>query len=173
MQSLFFTLVAAFLICLFIRTGYELLKEARKIDAENKLVFAFIFSTMCVLWICWFCLCPLDPSAFEVPDSLRWIGLTLFIAGSILTLGALTQLRGVENIKRLVTTGLFAKIRHPMYLGFSVWIIGWSLYHHAFVSMIVGLVGIINVLYWRRLEESRLLVQHGEAYREYQKTTWF
>ncbi len=36
------------------------------------------------------------------------------------------QLKGLENINHLVTTGLFSKIRHPMYDGFILWILGWA-----------------------------------------------
>ena len=44
-----------------------------------------------------------------------------------------------------------------MYTGFVLWILGWSTYHGAIVSLAIGLVGIANILYWRRLEEARLL----------------
>jgi protein-S-isoprenylcysteine O-methyltransferase Ste14 len=98
--------------------------------------------------------------------------LVLVVIGVIFAVGALLQLRGLENIKHLVTSGLFKKIRHPMYAGFVLWILGWSTYHRAMVSLFVGLVGIANILFWRRLEEARLLAQHGEAYLEYRVTTW-
>jgi protein-S-isoprenylcysteine O-methyltransferase Ste14 len=173
MGGSYLILVVIFLVCLFLRTGYELLKEAGKIDPENKLIFGLIFSTMCLLWVSWFSLCPLDPSPVNLPEVLRWIGLGLFIGGMIFAVGALVQLRGVENIKHLVTSGLFAKIRHPMYTGFVLWILGWSIYHNAILSLFVGLIGIANILYWRRLEEARLLAQHGDTYQAYQLTTWF
>ena len=173
MVSSYLILVVVFLLCLLLRTGYELLKEAGKIDPENKLIFSLIFSAMCVLWVSWFSLCPLDPSLVNVPEAVRWIGLGLFIGGMIFAFGALVQLRGVENIKHLVTTGLFVKIRHPMYAGFVLWILGWSIYHNAILSLFVGLIGITNILYWRRLEEARLLAQYGDAYEQYRLRTWF
>jgi protein-S-isoprenylcysteine O-methyltransferase Ste14 len=173
MKNNYIFLIITFFVCLSLRTGYELLKEAGKINPENKLIFALIFTTMCALWVSWFILCPLDPILFNLPEMVRWSGLGLHIAGMILAVGALIQLRGLENIKHLVTTGFFIKIRHPMYTGFCLWIIGWSLYHNAFVSLIVGLIGIGNILYWRKLEEARLLRQFGETYHRYRLTTWF
>jgi protein-S-isoprenylcysteine O-methyltransferase Ste14 len=165
-------LAGAFVACLVIRTGYELLKEGRKIDPEDKRIFVLIFATMCALWACWFSLCPLDPFKINLPAAIQWSGLVLVVIGVIFAVGALLQLRGLENIKHLVTSGLFKKIRHPMYAGFVLWILGWSTYHRAMVSLFVGLVGIANILFWRRLEEARLLAQHGEAYLEYRVTTW-
>lgn len=173
MDTNYLILVVLFVVSLAIRSGYEYLKEAGKVNPESKLIFAFIFTTMCALWVSWFVLCPLDPYKVNLPDSVRWGGLALFVAGMILAIGALLQLRGVENIDHLVTTGLFTKIRHPMYTGFVLWILGWSIYHGAIVSLVIGLVGITNIFYWRRLEEARLLAQYGDKYRQYRLTTWF
>jgi protein-S-isoprenylcysteine O-methyltransferase Ste14 len=86
---------------------------------------------------------------------------------------ALIQLRGVENIDHLVSTGLFKKLRHPMYTGFILWIIGWGPYHSAILSLGIGLVGIAGILWWRHLEDVRLEVQFGSRYQQYRLTTWF
>ncbi len=173
MNDSYLLLVAVFLLCLVNRCVYELLKEAGKIDLENKPLFAFIFTSMCILWVSWFVLCPSDPRTIPLPAAVRWLGFAVFIAGTLLAVGALIQLRGVENIDHLVTTGLFRRLRHPMYVGFLSWIVGWSLYHAALTSFGVGLFGIACVLWWRHLEERRLLVQFGTAYQTYRETTWF
>ena len=162
-----------FLLSLVVRSVYELLKEARKINPESKPVFAIVFSAMCILWISWLSLCPADPSRLDLPGSARWIGLAVFMLGTILAVGALVQLRGVENINHLVTTGLFKKIRHPMYSGFISWFLGWSIYHSGVISLVIGLIGIVSVLWWRRLEERRLEIQFGGSYRQYRLATWF
>jgi protein-S-isoprenylcysteine O-methyltransferase Ste14 len=173
MNNDYFFFVVLFVVSLAIRSGYELLKEASKVNPESKLIFASIFTTMCGLWVFWFLLCPFDPYKVNLPDFVRWSGFTLFVAGMILAIGALLQLRGLENIDHLVTTGLYTKIRHPMYTGFVFWILGWSTYHGAIVSLAIGLIGIANILYWRRLEDTRLLAQYGDKYRQYRLTTWF
>jgi protein-S-isoprenylcysteine O-methyltransferase Ste14 len=150
-----------------------LLKEAGKIDLENKVIFLVIFSVMCALWISWFALCPVDPSPLALPDPLRWAALAIVIGGMIVAMGALMQLRGFENIDHLVTGGLFRRIRHPMYMGFISWIVGWSIFHGALISLAIGVPGIVSVLWWRRLEDARLDGQFGAAYQEYRRTTWF
>jgi len=173
MKSGFLIQALFFLLCLAFRSAYELLKESRKIDPENKLIFAVIFSSMCILWVSWFTLCPMDPFRIDLPGWLRWTCFGIFIAGSILAVGALVQLRGVENINHLVTAGLFKKLRHPMYAGFVSWIVGWSIYHGAILSLAIGLPGIASILWWRHLEEIRLERQFGDSYLRYRLTTWF
>lgn len=172
MNTEYLILVVLFLFCLILRSIYERLKESRKINTESKPIFAAIFSAMCLLWISWFSLCMVDPYRVELPKVIHWCGFAVFIAGMILAVGAFAQLRGVENIDHLVTTGLFKKLRHPMYAGFISWILGWSVYHGALVSLAIGLPGIASILWWRHLEEARLAVQFGNRYIQYRLTTW-
>ena len=60
-----------------------------------------------------------------------------------------------------------------MYVGFIFWIFGWAIYHGAAISLFVGLVAIVNILYWKTLEERELESIYGEIYLEYRKKTWF
>ncbi|HTP12555.1 MAG TPA: NnrU family protein [Bacteroidota bacterium] len=173
MNSDFLIPAGLFLVCNVARFAYEILKEAQKIDRESKAVFALILTAMLVLWISWFSLCPADPYRFDIGELWRRCGLALFLVGTILAVAALIQLRGVEHIDHLVTSGLFRKLRHPMYTGFLLWIVGWSMFHGAVLSLGIGLVGIANVLWWRHLEEVRLQAQFGTAYQQYRITTWF
>jgi protein-S-isoprenylcysteine O-methyltransferase Ste14 len=173
MENRYFLLIILFILCLMTRTGYELFKDSGKIDLENKSVFWIIFAVMCLLWVSWFGMCPIDPYQINLPVFLQWFGFSISLIGLILFLVAFFQLRGLENINHLVTTGLFSKLRHPMYTGFILWILGWSIYNTAPVSFAVGLLGIANILYWRYLEEVRLLAKYGEIYEQYKKTTWY
>jgi protein-S-isoprenylcysteine O-methyltransferase Ste14 len=165
--------LAIFLICNITRAVYEILKKAGKIDIKNKPLFAGIFTVMCLLWISWFYACPQDPLHLDLTAGIRWLGMGIFILGMVLAFGALFQLRGLENIDHLVTSGFFGKLRHPMYTGFMMWIVGWSLYHDAVISFFAGLICIGNILYWRCLEDSHLEKTYGELYTNYMKQTWF
>lgn len=173
MESRYALFVLLFLTSLGIRMLYEFLKEAHKVEPDNKPVVAIVFAAMCILWISWFSLCPLDPLPFDLPAVVRFSGLALFVAGLVLAFGALISLRGVEHIDHLVTTGIFSRLRHPMYTGFILWIFGWAFYHGAILSFIVGLPLMANIFFWRKLEESRLLIQFGEAYQQYRQASWF
>jgi protein-S-isoprenylcysteine O-methyltransferase Ste14 len=125
------------------------------------------------MWVSWFNMAPLDSWHLALPSIVRWIGLGVVIVGMGLAVGAFIQLRGLENIDHLVTAGLFSKLRHPMYTGFVLWILGWAVFHDAVTSLIVGFVGIGNILYWRRLEDENLENMYGESYRKYRQETWF
>ncbi len=166
-------LLVLFLVCLLIRNTYELLKNKGAAFAESKGVFILVLIAMLLLWLSWFAMCPRDPLGFTLPESLHWLGLTIFLAGTVLAVGALFQLRGVEHIDHLVTGGLFAKIRHPMYTGFILWIFGWAVFHGAGASLIGGLAAIWSILYWRQNEERGMEEQYGAQYREYRLHTWF
>jgi protein-S-isoprenylcysteine O-methyltransferase Ste14 len=60
-----------------------------------------------------------------------------------------------------------------MYTGFILFIAGWVVRYGAAASLVVGLVCIGNILYWRRLEEGALEAQFGADYRIYRQGTWF
>jgi protein-S-isoprenylcysteine O-methyltransferase Ste14 len=101
------------------------------------------------------------------------MGLGVLLLGLAIAVTALIQLRGVENIDHLVTTGMFSKLRHPMYLGFILWIAGWIIFTGAGASLLVGAVAVGCILFWRHLEEEKLLSDYGEEYERYRKGTWF
>lgn len=173
MNTDYLIFLALYLFTLLIRTSYELLKKAGRVNTKNTMVFAVILVVMCLMWATWFGMCPLDPLRIALPERARWVGLVVLIVGLGLSIGALIQLKGLENIEHLVSTGLFSTLRHPIHAGFILWILGWSMYHGAFLSLIVGFVGIGNTLYWRRIEEGELELRYGENYRSYRKETWF
>jgi protein-S-isoprenylcysteine O-methyltransferase Ste14 len=162
-----------FLTAFLIRTGYEILKKTGRINPKNTILFIFIFITMCLLLISCFYMCPHDPLLIALPGVIRWTGLAIIAIGLILAFGALIQLRGVENIDHLVTTGLFARLRHPMYMGFILWIFGWAIYNGAGASMLAGFIAVGNIMYWGHLEERHLAETYGDKYIEYRKQTWF
>lgn len=161
------------LIGLAIRTGYELLKKLGRVGTNTRAVFAVVFVAMCLMLSSWPVMCPRDPWRIAVPEFARWISLGLLVVALGLAMGGLLQLRGLENIDHLVTTGLFSRLRHPMYVGFILWILGWVVRYGAVVSLAAGVLCIGNILYWRQLEERALESQYGEDYRSYRRATWF
>lgn len=173
MGVVYLVAVGLYLAGLLIRDGYELLKKTGGIDTTDTRIFAAVFTSMCVMWVSWFAMGLLDPTHLPVPDVLRWAGLGAVVLGFGLALGGVCQLRGVENIDHLVTTGLFARIRHPMYAGFILWILGWGIYQGAPATLAVGCLGIASILWWRHLEELELGSYYGGVYAEYRATTWF
>jgi protein-S-isoprenylcysteine O-methyltransferase Ste14 len=172
MERTYLLTAAACLLGLAVRSGYEWLKSAGKVDTRNPAVFAVVFVGMCVMLASWPVMCPLDPRRLALPGAVQWIGLAAAGCALVLAVGGMVQLRGLENIDHLVSTGFYARIRHPMYTGFVLWIAGWVLRHGAVTSLAVGVVCVGNILYWRWLEERALEAQYGEAYQSYRARTW-
>ncbi len=156
---------------LAVRTGYEAWKRHHGVERTNRAAFAVVFLAMCGLLASWPVMCPRDPWRSAVGRGVYGIGILLAMAGLGLAVAGLIRLRGVENIDHLVTTGVFARLRHPMYTGFILWIGGWVLAHGALVSLALGALSIANILYWRQLEERALETRYGEEYRAYRRRT--
>lgn len=173
MHTIYLPIAGLCLICLGVRTSYELLKKNGRVDTENKAVFTVVFVAMCLMLGSWPAMGPNDPVRLVVPAFVRLSGFGLVAAGLMLAVGGLVQLRGLENIDHLVTSGLYSRLRHPMYSGFVLWIVGWSLAFGGVVTLAVGTLCIANILYWRSLEEVAMQARFGEAYRAYRKGTWF
>jgi protein-S-isoprenylcysteine O-methyltransferase Ste14 len=162
-----------YLAGLIIRDGYELLKTTGRVDTKDTRIFAAVFASMCVMWVSWFGMGLSDPTRVAVPGVLGRVGLGIVILGVGLAVGGMWQLKGVENIDHLVTTGLFSRIRHPMYVGFLLWIFGWSLRQGAPASLALGCLGALSIMWWRNLEEEALESTYADEYGAYRARTWF
>jgi protein-S-isoprenylcysteine O-methyltransferase Ste14 len=75
--------------------------------------------------------------------------------------------------KDLVTGGVYAKIRNPIYVFSAMAVAGWALLFERPMWLLV-LVVLVPVQVWRAGVEARVLeAKFGEAYREYRRKTWF
>jgi protein-S-isoprenylcysteine O-methyltransferase Ste14 len=155
------------------RTVYELLKKEGRIDTRSAVVLSTMVAMMTAFLTSWVFMCPNDPLHVYAGKAARWIGHSIAFAGVCLAAGGLARLKKVENVDHLVTTGLFARIRHPMYTGFIAWISGWVICFGSATSAAVAVFCIGNILYWRLLEERALELRYGEEYRRYRERTLF
>jgi protein-S-isoprenylcysteine O-methyltransferase Ste14 len=168
----FFMLVIACIIAHVSRTIYEILKHKKKITA-SRLSFVVVFTTMMVLWISWFALCMMDTSSIDLPNIIRYFGIFLVALGIVVFFTGLLTIKALESYDGdLITHGIYSKIRHPIYLGFILWLLGMPLYSGGLIAFALGLIFIVNVLFWRHLEEKEL-DNRFPAYKEYKKTTLF
>ncbi len=135
-------------------------------------VMALVGVSMALLWISWFLMCHYDPHLVALPRGVVWGGLISCLLGSLLFLAALVQLRGVISPGRLIRNGVFAKFRHPMYVGFLFWLAGFPLYTGSLIGLALAVPAMANVLIWRWREELALCRSYPE-YAEYKNSTWF
>jgi protein-S-isoprenylcysteine O-methyltransferase Ste14 len=173
MKASYPVFVCLYFLGMIIRAVYEELKKKGRVSPKDRVIFAIVFLAMCLMWASWFNMCPLDPIRVPLPPVVGWMGYGIFLVGLVLAIGATIHLRGIENIDNLKTKGLFSKIRHPMYLGFILWIFGWTIYHGALLSLLLGFVAIANIFYWQRSEERELESKYGQVYLQYRNNTWF
>jgi protein-S-isoprenylcysteine O-methyltransferase Ste14 len=171
-KALFFILLIVCVVTHIVRSVYEILKH-KQILKPGKLSFIIMFTNMMLLWVSWVLLCSRDIYRINLPDIIRYAGITLSGIGVIAFLTALITIKTLESYDGdLITTGIFSKIRHPMYLGFIFWSIGFPVFFEALFSLILSVVFIANILFWRYLEEEELL-QRFPSYTDYRKRTIF
>ena len=104
-------------------------------------------------------------------------GLCLMIAGFILWTVARFQLGGSFTVtaqaKRLVTRGLYSKIRNPIYL-FGSWVVAGLILLRGRPMWLLIFAILIPLQIWRARNEAQVLeTEFGEKYRAYHATTWF
>lgn len=110
-------------------------------------------------------------------SSTRILGLAATIVGFVFLTISRLQLGNSFSVtpqaKQLVTTGIYSRIRNPIYLFSSLAIAGLALYMDRPWLLLVLLL-VIPMQIARARAEARVLQKHfGEAYAQYRKNTWF
>ncbi|OQX50910.1 hypothetical protein B5M47_02690 [candidate division CPR3 bacterium 4484_211] len=73
--------------------------------------------------------------------------------------------------QKLVTTGIYSKVRHPMLLGYLTILAGLGILNHSLstVFWLIPLAGYTAVRFLEDTEEKELTIWFGEEYRKYKK----
>jgi protein-S-isoprenylcysteine O-methyltransferase Ste14 len=132
---------------------------------------------MAVLWLV---LQPLDAGRFHwSPTFPLW----LKVVGGVALIPALYLIERatIENTflstmvriqtdrkQHVISTGLYGFVRHPLYLGCMLMMIGAPLLVGSIYSLIIALIGSILVAY-RIVGEEKMLVEELDGYEEYRK----
>jgi protein-S-isoprenylcysteine O-methyltransferase Ste14 len=108
---------------------------------------------------------------------LCWLGLMLALiglAGTILARHTLGQsFSWVPKATGLVTTGIYSRIRNPIYVSGTFLVVGVGLMLRRPEVLVIIAVMIPMQILRARKEAAVLEAKFGEAYREYRKRTWF
>ncbi len=80
---------------------------------------------------------------------------------------------GNPQIKKLVTYGIYSKIRHPLYWGINLTLIGLSLVHQNIYLIIISLLIVIYFFRRMQIEDKFLIKELGKKYLNYKNNTWF
>jgi protein-S-isoprenylcysteine O-methyltransferase Ste14 len=168
-------LISAFACILGVagRCVYESRKRRGVVDTKSGSVIAAVSLAMAAFLGSWIAMCPADPLRAYDSAAMAVVGYAVSLAGLGLAVWGLAVLRGVENIEGLVTAGPFSRIRHPMYLGFALWIVGWVIGSGACASAVIAILSVFIVARWAASEERDLELRFGEEYARYRKRTLF
>lgn len=97
-------------------------------------------------------------------------GLTLVVAGQS-QLGQAWRIGTDDEPVELVRSGIFARIRHPIYTGFGSMFVGAAIVLPSALVASVSSLGMVLLWIQARNEESVLVAQHGQRYAEYCRRT--
>ena len=107
---------------------------------------------------------------WEPPAALGWLGVLVLALGLGLTALAQAQMGAAWRIgiddapTTLVTAGLYRHVRHPIYTGVLLALVGLCLVAPAPWTLCLALVGYFLVAIQSRLEDEHMLSQHGATY---------
>ncbi len=172
MDIWFFIALGIWVLASLIRNIYESRKYAGSGPSESGGTLSIVMFAMFFMWFSWFFMTFSDPVKLAVSNWLRYVGLAVFSVGVILFVISEITKGGVSDTGSLVTRGIYSKIRHPMYLGQIMMVVGFSIYARGLVTLGLSAVWVAQILYWRHLEEKDLTGRF-EEYGEYRKRTWF
>ncbi|MGC1650270.1 MAG: isoprenylcysteine carboxylmethyltransferase family protein [Candidatus Sulfotelmatobacter sp.] len=140
---------------------------------EDRHILAFTgFQIVAVVGLFWFL------TTWSGPWNMtRYIGTVLVAVGISFIAIARYQLGRSFSVKaeahKLVTTGLYSKIRNPIYVFGIVMIAGMILILGRPVGWLVLAAAIVGQTIRARREARVLEAAFGDAYREYRRKTWF
>lgn len=108
--------------------------------------------------------------AWAPPPVLAWLGVGLMIAGFVLVIAAQAEMGASWRIgiddrpTTLVGSGLFRRVRHPIYTGMLAMFAAIVCLTPAPWTICGGLLAYVVIAVQSRLEDDHMLGQHGAAY---------
>ena len=112
-------------------------------------------------------------------EATRWLGAALYCVGGALRIAPVfalgkrfSGLVALQPGHRLVTTGLYANVRNPSYLGLIVLCLGWALAFRSALGIILVAAMLIPLKARMESEERLLAEAFGAEYEAYRARTW-
>jgi protein-S-isoprenylcysteine O-methyltransferase Ste14 len=129
----------------------------------------FVFITVGPLFIA-----PVIPqSRFNISNIFSLpIGILLFVLGWIVIIFAFLKIGVIPAIRKksdLITSGIYGLIRHPIYSGTLIAVLGWTILFKSIISMIYFPLLCLLYIVATILEEKGLIEEYGDEYINYKK----
>ena len=144
---------------------------------EDKLATTLMFSAI----ILGFCLAPIDIFHLNFSPSFEGItkniGLAIYVFGILMAMASMVANEFAETTvsiqedrgQRVIDTGVYSLVRHPMYTGFIFLIIGANIWLGTYLSLILSLLFLAIALRSRISVEEKTLLNDLEGYEAYCK----
>ena len=160
-------------VILMRRTGTRAVHVGR-IDKTDFLILPFALFYFYTVFAAAFDLPTVSTQRFFESEVIAWVGVVLCFTGVILFLLSLVWFGksfrvgiDIDHPDKLVTTGVFAFSRNPLYVAFSCVLLGQVLVFPNWI-VLVYLVAGISLIHRQVLREEEFLRKHyGQEYEEY------
>ncbi|AWG23188.1 hypothetical protein FFWV33_17460 [Flavobacterium faecale] len=113
--------------------------------------------------------------SFDLPQSVKYIGLLFAIIGFIISALSVLQLNKNLTVfptpktdSELITFGMYKLSRHPIYTGLILFTFGYAFYKVSFLKLVIAFV-LLLLFYFKTKYEEQQLLQKFSDYKEYQK----
>ncbi len=155
------------------REGIKAIKFGQ-IDKTDFLIIPFVFFYFYLIFAAAFNWPTVSTQEFFHSETVAWVGVLLCVVGLLLMLWSLISFRqsfriGIDTDRpdSLITSGVFAFSRNPIYVAFAIILIGQFLIFSNWI--ILTYIGAATWLFHRQVlrEEEYLSRHHGQAYAEY------
>jgi protein-S-isoprenylcysteine O-methyltransferase Ste14 len=98
------------------------------------------------------------------------LGYTIVFAGASLVADGWRRIHQARREEKLMTDGVYARVRHPQYTGLFLIVFGEGIVHWpTIVSLAAFPVIVVAYTLLARKEERQMLDKFGDQYREYQR----
>jgi protein-S-isoprenylcysteine O-methyltransferase Ste14 len=156
----------------------SLIKEKMNLKPVNYRRIYNLFSVLAVFFI--FILGSTIPPEYLLPknQTSKSIGLVIATFGFLLAKLAfkpisLSQFLGIKEEKgsELITSGIYARMRHPLYTALILGLIGFVIFNPTYTHLVHAISILIYLIIGIHFEEKRLISHYGEEYEDYKRHT--
>jgi protein-S-isoprenylcysteine O-methyltransferase Ste14 len=160
----------------------KILPNIKAIKNEGKTTF-FLRIILFVLFLAFLIFYSIYPPFmylihFDFPIWLRWLGTLFAFIGVVFWIYSQVVLDmywspqlQVQKEHKIITSGPYRVIRHPIYSAMFIWLIGLALFTANMVFALLALLTIIGLILRVPKEEKMMIEQFGDEYKKYIQIT--
>ncbi len=180
--GLWFVVMILFnLIYLYRKDPALLAERTKRPGSENQKTWdKFLMTSILAIAVLWLVVLPLDAERFHwspaFPLWLKILGGVALIPALYLIeratidntyLSAMVRIQS-ERKQRVITTGVYSFVRHPLYLGVALLMVGAPLLVGSVYGLLISLIALL-ILAGRILGEEKMMVEELEGYEAYKQ----